>query len=147
MLRHYSHALVESGKRPDVVLSSSKADTFVLAELTVSWEDRMGRRNTMKEDRYMDLTMNLKRKGYKVSFFAFEVVARGLVSRSTYTFWREIGLTSKVRSKAKADLPRAAEAASQWIWSKSGSFNSQSCGFVSQPMGEFSTESPVNSVR
>ena len=117
-MRHYPQVLVESGKRPEVVLSSSKADTFVLVELTVPWEDMMGRSNSLKEDRYMDLTMDLKQKGYKVWCFAFEFGARGMVSRSTYTFLREIGLTSKVRSKAMADMSRAAEAASQWIWSK-----------------------------
>ena len=101
-----------------MVLSSTKADTFVLAELTVPWEDRIGQSNTLKEDRYMELTMDLQQKGYKVWFFAFEVGARGMVGQSTYTFLREIGLTSKVRSKALADMSRAAEAASQWIWSK-----------------------------
>ena len=32
-LRHYPQVLAESGKRPDEVLSSTKADTFVLEEL------------------------------------------------------------------------------------------------------------------
>ena len=117
-LRHYPQVLAESGKRPDVVLSSTKADTFVLAELTVPWEDRIGQSNTLKEDRYMELTLDFQQKNYKVWFFAFEVGARGMVGQSTYTFLREIGLTSKVRSKALADMSRAAEAASQWIWSK-----------------------------
>ena len=117
-LRHYPQMLAESGKRPDVVLSSTKADTFVLTELTVPWEDRIGQSNTLKEDRYMELTLDLQQKGYKVWFFAFEVGARGVVGQSTYKFLREIGLTSKVRSKALADMSRAAEAASQWIWSK-----------------------------
>ena len=45
--------------------------------------------------------------GYKVWFFAFEVGARGLVSRSNYIFLGEIGLTSKVRSKAMTDMSRA----------------------------------------
>ena len=40
-LRHYPQMLAESGERPDVVLSSTKADTFILAELTVPWEDRI----------------------------------------------------------------------------------------------------------
>ena len=117
-LRHYPQVLAESGKRSDVVLSSTKADTFVLAKLTVPWEDRIGQSNTLKEDRYMELTMDLQQNGYKVWFFAFEVGARGMVGQSTYTFLREIGFTSKVRSRALADMSRAAEAASQWIWSK-----------------------------
>ena len=111
-LRHYPQVLAESGKRPDVVLGRgiSKADKFVLAELMVPWEDRIGQSNTLKEDRYMELTLDLQQKDYKVWFFAFEVGARGMVGQSTYTFLREIGLTSKVRSKALADMSRAAEA-------------------------------------
>ena len=91
VLRHYLQVLAESGKRPDVVLPSTKADTFVLAELTVPWEDRIGQSNTLKEDRYMELTLDLQQKGYKVWFFAFEVGARGMVGQSTCTFLREIG--------------------------------------------------------
>ena len=48
-----------------MILSSTKADTFVLAELTVPWEDRIGQSKTLKEDRYMELTMDLQQKGYK----------------------------------------------------------------------------------
>ena len=117
-LRNYPQVLAESGKMPDMVLLSTKADTFVLAELMVPLEDRTGQSNTLKEDRYMELTMDLQQKGYKVWFFAFEVRARGMVGQSTYTFLREIGLTSKVRSRVLADMSRAAEVASQWIWSK-----------------------------
>ena len=75
-MRHYHHVLAESGQRPDEILSSSKADTFVLAELTMPWEDKMRGSNSLKEDRYMDLTMDLKQKGYKIWFFAIEVGAR-----------------------------------------------------------------------
>ena len=88
-----------------MVLSSTKADTFVLAELAVPWEDRIGQSNTLKEDRYMELTLDLQQKGYKVWFFTFEVGARGMVGHSTYTFLREIGLTSKIRSKAWQTCP------------------------------------------
>ena len=102
-------------KRRHILESAS--DCKIAADM-VPWEDRIGQSNTLKKDRYMELTLDLQQKGYKVWFFAFEVGARGMVSQSTYTFLREIGLTSKVRSKALADMSSAAEAASQWIWSK-----------------------------
>lgn len=78
-LRHYPQVLVESSKRPDVLLSSTKADMFVLSDLKVPQEGR----NTLKEDRCMELTMDLHQKGYEVWFLAFEVGARGMVGQST----------------------------------------------------------------
>ena len=97
-------------------LISTMANDNFITNTNVPWEDRIGQSNTLKEDRYMELTLDLRQKGYKVWFFALEVGARGMVGQSTYTFLREIGLTIKVRSKALADMSRAAEAASQWIF-------------------------------
>ena len=39
-MRHYPQVLIESGKRPDLVLVSSSTDAIILVELTVPWEDR-----------------------------------------------------------------------------------------------------------
>ena len=139
------------------------------------WEGRIGQSNTRKEDRYMELTMDLQQKGYKVWYFAFEIGARGMVGQSTYTILREIGLTSIVRSRALAHMSRAAEEASQWIWSKRdwkwshsiavlvqkrswsisltngiaplASQSESSHSFASQPIGELSMESPVKSAQ
>ena len=80
MLRHYPQVLAESDMRVDAVLSSTRADMFILVKLMVPWEDRMGLSTIQKEDKYLDLIIDLKQRGYKVWFFAIEVGARGLVS-------------------------------------------------------------------
>ena len=49
--RHCHKVLQESGKRPDLVLASTATDSFILVELTVSWEDRMDFSNALKSDR------------------------------------------------------------------------------------------------
>ena len=40
-MRHYPQVLIESGKKPDLVLVSSSTDAIILVELTVPWEDRL----------------------------------------------------------------------------------------------------------
>ena len=65
-MRHYHQVLAESNMGPDAVLSSTEADTFILAELTAPSEDRMGLRKSLKEDKCLDLTLDLKQGGYKV---------------------------------------------------------------------------------
>ena len=83
-IRHYPQVLIESGKRPDLVLVSSSTDAIILVELTVPWEDRLQYSNALKADKYADLTMDLEAKGYRTDLFPIEVGARGVVGRSTY---------------------------------------------------------------
>ena len=58
-MRHYPQALIESGKRPDLVPVSSSTDAIILVELTVPWEDRFQYSNALKADKYADLSMDL----------------------------------------------------------------------------------------
>ena len=115
-MRHYPQVLIESGKRPDLVLVSSSTDAIILVELTVPWEDRLQYSNALKADKYADLSMDLEAKGYRTDLFPIEVGARGVVGRSTYAFLAKIGLSSRERKKAMTRMSEAAEAASFWIW-------------------------------
>ena len=115
-MRHYPQVLIESGKRPDLVLVSSSTDAIILVELTVPWEDRLQYSNALKADKYADLSMDLEAKGYRTDLFPIEVGARGVGGRSTYAFLAKIGLSSRERKKAMTRMSEAAEAASFWIW-------------------------------
>ena len=115
-MRHYPQVLIESGKRPDLVLVSSSTDAIILVELTVPWEDRLQYSNALEADKYADLSMDLEAKGYRTDLFPIEVGARGVVGRSTYAFLAKIGLSSRERKKAMTRMSEAAEAASFWIW-------------------------------
>ena len=119
-MRHYPQVLIESGKRPDLVLVSSSTDAIILVELTVPWEDRLQYSNALKADKYADLSMDLEAKGYRTDLFPIEVGARGVVGRSTYAFLAKIGLSSRERKKAMTRMSEAAEAASFWIWHMRG---------------------------
>ena len=116
-MRHYPQVLIESGKRPDLVLVSSSTDAIILVELTVSWEDRLQYSNALKADKYADLSMDLEAKEYRTYLFPIEVGS----SRQDYlynisVFLAKIGLSSRERTKAMTRMSDAAEAASFWIW-------------------------------
>ena len=96
-------------------MASKETDTIIIAELTVPWEDRMEQSNVLKEDRYSEPTMDLIDKGYRVHFFVIEVGARGLVDRSSYNFFREIGLPGRERNKVMERMSKAAKTASNWL--------------------------------
>ena len=68
-MRRYPQALIESGKRPDLVLVPSSTDAIILVELTVPWEDRLQYSNALKADKYADLSMDLEAKGYRTDLF------------------------------------------------------------------------------
>ena len=68
-MRHYPQVLLESGKRPDLVLVSSTTDAIILVELTVPWDDRLQYSNALKADKYADLSMDLEAKGYRTNLF------------------------------------------------------------------------------
>ena len=113
-MRHYPQVLIESGKKPDLVLVSSSTDAIILVELTVPWEDRLQYSNALKADKYADLSMDLEAKGYRTDLFSIEVGARGVVGRTTYAFLANIGLSCRMRTKAMTRMSEAAEA-SFWI--------------------------------
>ena len=110
-MTHYPQVLIESGKRPDLVLVSSSdttsTDAIILVELTVPWEDRLQYSNALKADKYADLSMDLEAKVYRTDLFPIEVGARGIVSRSTYAFLAKIGLSSRERMKAMTRMSEA----------------------------------------
>ena len=53
--------------RPDLVMWSRKANTVVIGELTVPWEDNIEVANEYKRDKYRDLVLECTQKGWKVS--------------------------------------------------------------------------------
>ena len=118
-LRHYSQLLRDSGRRPEVVFTSS-SDAFILVELTVPWEDRIEASNVLKTKKYSDLAKELKDSGFQVKLMPVEVRARGLVGKSAYTFLNQIVLSDRERNKATKKMSEAAEAASCRIWEMRG---------------------------
>ena len=111
-------SIKESGKRPDIVVFSSLAKTFLLIELTVPWESNMEASNIMKLERYRELMLDLEANGSRAELFAVEVGARGLVGKSLLKLLRALGMSNRERTRAIKQISEAAESASFWIWSQ-----------------------------
>ena len=73
--------LIESGKRPDVVLVSPSTDAIILVELTVPCEDRLEYCNALKAEKHADLSMDLETKSYRTDLLPIEIGVRGVVGR------------------------------------------------------------------
>lgn len=73
---------------------------FMLIELTVLYEPRMEGLRMYKFAKYEGLVADLRDDGYTVRFFAVEVDARGLVSKSTYDALKQMGLKGATRNRA-----------------------------------------------
>lgn len=88
----------------------------MLIELTVLYEPRMEWLRMYKFAKYEGLVADLRDDGYTVRFFAVEVDARGLVSKSTYDALKPLGLKGATRNRTMLSLSEAAEKAPCWLW-------------------------------
>jgi hypothetical protein len=69
-------------------------------ELTVPWETNIPEDHAIKINRYYELTNQLIRNNYTVSFYAVEVGARGIAAKSHYNLLKDIGLRRDAISSA-----------------------------------------------
>lgn len=81
------------------------------------WKTGSGKA-TLKEDRYMELTMDLHQKRYKVWFFTFKIGSRGVViGQSTYTILRNHKATkSSVGTVSQASQQESSQWSLQSSW-------------------------------
>ena len=80
--------------RPDLAIWSRKANTVVVDELTVPWEDNIEVANEYKRDKYTDLVLEGTQKGWRVILCPFEVGSHGFISNSLIQFLTKGGLTA-----------------------------------------------------
>lgn len=123
--RKYPTAIIKTGKRPDIVLSSKTTNQVVMIELTVPFESRLEESHFFKESKYRDLAGELRKEGMIARVFAVEVGARGLLSASVYDLLKALGINGKRRTRALKGLAESAEKASNWIWQERNSLKNE----------------------
>ncbi|GFO27353.1 polyprotein [Plakobranchus ocellatus] len=89
-----------------------------MVELTVPYESRMKETHAFKEGKYLDLTIELKKDGYKAKIMPVEIGARGFVGSSTYGLLSKLSICGNKRTKALRLLAETAENSSRWMWSR-----------------------------
>ena len=104
--------------KPDLVKWSRKANTVVIGELSVPWEDNIEVANEYKKDKYTDLVLECTQKGWKVILCPFEVGSHGFIGNSLIQFLTKVGLSSRERNKTLCKASEAACRGSAWIWKK-----------------------------
>ena len=124
-LQNYPRAIGAGGQRPDMVLFSDSTGQFILIELTVPFEPRMGESHVFKEAKYQDLIEELRKNGKAARIFAVEVGTRGFVSSSVYDLLKRLGINGQRRSRVLKGLAESAEKASNWIWQMRNQMQSQ----------------------
>jgi hypothetical protein len=73
---------------------SKKKKRILLIELIVPWETNFPKDHTIKINRYYELTNKLISNNYLVSFYAVEVRARGIPTKSLYNLFKNLGFTN-----------------------------------------------------
>ncbi|GFS07036.1 polyprotein [Elysia marginata] len=70
--------------RPDIVIHSPSTQQVIMVELTVPYESRMEQAHTYKKEKYLDLTKELEKSGYRAKIMPIEIGARGFAGSSAY---------------------------------------------------------------
>jgi hypothetical protein len=98
--------LVISSSRPDIFVYSKKKKRVLVIELTVPWETNIPKDHAIKINRYYELTNELIRNNYTVSFYAVEVGA-SIPAKSLYNLLKDLGLP---RGTISSTLERVSKA-------------------------------------
>ncbi|GFO07700.1 reverse transcriptase [Plakobranchus ocellatus] len=104
--------------RPDIVIHSASTQQIIMVELTVPYENKMEEAHAFKEGKYLDLTKELKKDGYKAKVMPVEIGARGFVTYSAFGLLSKLSIGGNKRTKALRLLAETAENSSRWIWSR-----------------------------
>ena len=104
--------------KPDLVIWPRKANTVVVGELTVPWEDNIEVANEYKRDKYTDLVLECTQKGWRVILCPFEVGSHGFISNSLIQFLTKVELSAQERKETQHKASEAACRGSAWIWKK-----------------------------
>lgn len=100
---------------PDLLIYSADKRQVVLVELTVPWEMNMSHHHALKTQKYKNLVADIEKRGFSLHFYAVEIGARGLVSKSFYHCLIDLGLKVEIVHKYMDRASRAAVESSKKI--------------------------------
>ena len=108
----------ETKSRPDIMIHSASTQQLIMVELTGPYENRMEKAHIYKREKYLNLTKELEKEGYKAVVMPVEIGARGLVGTSVYDLLTKLSICGNERTKALKLLAEIAKNSSRWIWSR-----------------------------
>ena len=108
--------LETSEHRPDGVIWSSSTKTVIWIELTSPWEENMSLRHFEKKNKYKQLEIDCKAKGWKVCPLSVEVGCRGYVAVSFHHMCVTLGFTKSEERELKYRVEKTAQHCSHAIF-------------------------------
>lgn len=114
--------ILQTEKRPDILLWSDSKKSIFLIELTVPWEENFSEAHERKKDRYECVRAECIEKGWMCNVMPIEVGCRGFLGHSTISLLSKIGVTGRDFKKQKCRLQTIVRQASCWIWRNSKIF-------------------------
>lgn len=121
----FPQEITATSLRPDIVLCSTAAKTFIMVELTVPWEEEMEAAFERKKDKYAELANQCSEAGWRAFSYPVEVWCRGYTGASTQRLLKSLGVKGFKLKKALKVLAEEAEQGSFWLWLK---INDKACG-------------------
>ncbi|KAK0135439.1 Retrovirus-related Pol polyprotein from type-1 retrotransposable element R2 [Merluccius polli] len=115
---HFPEAVLSTTLRPDIVMWSLEGKKIILVELTVPWEENCEGAAERKKEKYQQLVLDCRDKGWTTWLMAVEVGCQGFPAQSAWNLLTKMGLRGHLRKTAVRRLGEAAERASCWLWHK-----------------------------
>ncbi len=72
--------IVITSLKPDLVLVDDESKSVVIFELTVPFDSNIDSANDRKQTKYQQLVNDIENEGFSVTFYAFEISSRGLIT-------------------------------------------------------------------
>ena len=107
---------VTTGLRPDIVIWSASTKTVIWGELSCPMEELILDAHVRKKQKYLNLEIACRCKGWKVFAFPFEVGSIGFVGHSCKKFLSAIGLRGSRQKAIILELSSVARRSSFHLW-------------------------------
>ena len=117
--------IIQTEKRPDIVVWSDSKKSVLLIELTVPWEENREEAHERKKNRYETLRADCVEKGWICHVIPIEAGCHGFIGHSVISFLSKIGITGRSLKVTSNRLQTTARYASSWIWSKARKFSAR----------------------
>ena len=108
--------IVETAKRPDIIIYSRCTKNVILIELTVPSEENLANAYARKKCKYQDLVADCENRGWTVFYFPIEVGSRGIYNTTFSKCLASLGIPNGKRKPILDTASKTALRASYTIW-------------------------------
>ena len=108
--------ILETAKRPDIIIYSESTKTVIIIELTVPIEQNLANANIRKKCKYSELVAECENRSWTTHYFPVEVGCRGFYNTSLPKCLAALGIPKGKRKNILDHAAKTALRASYIIW-------------------------------